>query len=350
MKTIFLTELQKLELGKSPKPEIKKPQDLLIKMKSVGICGSDVHYFEWGRIGRMVVKFPYVVGHECAGIVEDVGKGVTRFKPGDRVVVDPAIFCGKCNQCKAGRFHTCYELEFLGTPASDTSKGLDGCMKEYIVHPARSVYHLPDEMTYEDGALLEPLTIGYYSIQKGEMKPGKSVAILGSGPIGLSVLTCLRFWKPGQVFATDLIPERVQVSREMGADYSFNTSLEDSTAKILDIEKEGVDFVFECAGEQETIDQGIELLKPGGTLVLIGIPEAGRISGDIDKLRRREIRVQNIRRQNECTQSAIEAIHQNHTNLAPLKTHYFAPEQAQEAFELVKAYRDGVIKAFINWD
>jgi len=196
MKTIFLTELLTLESGESPKPEIKKPGDLRIKMKSVGVCGSDVHYFEWGRIGRMIVEFPYVLGHECSGVVEAVGANVTKFKPGDRVVIDPAIFCGECSQCKAGRFHTCYDLEFLGTPASQTSKGRDGCLSEYIVMPEASIYHLPDRLSYEDGALMEPLTIGYYSVKMGEMKQGMSVAVLGSGPIGSSVLTCVQLWKP----------------------------------------------------------------------------------------------------------------------------------------------------------
>lgn len=350
MNTIFLTQLQTLELGESPEPKITKATDVLIKIKSVGICGSDVHYFEWGRIGRQIVEFPYIVGHECSGVVEAVGENVTQFKPGDRVVIDPAIFCGECSQCKIGRFHTCQNLEFLGTPASKTSKGLDGCLKEYLVMPAASVYHLPDGTSFEDGALMEPVTIGYYAIKMAEMRAGMSVVILGSGPIGLSVLTCVKLWKPSSIFSTDLIPERVRASRELGADFCFNANEADSVKKILEIESEGVDLVFECAGEQDTIDQGIELLKPGGSLVLIGIPEASRISGDIDLLRRKELRVQNIRRQNQCTQATIDTISQNHINLDPFKTHRFAPEQAQEAFELVQHYRDGVIKAFINWD
>ena len=176
------------------------------------------------------------------------------------------------------------------------------------------------------------------------------MAVLGSGPIGLSVLVAMNFLKPTAIYNTDLIPERVTIAEKMGATAAFNAETTDPVAEILAREPLGVDMVFECAGEQDTIDQAIELLKPGGTLVLIGIPEADRISGNIDLLRRKEIRIQNIRRQNECTQKTIDAVQRFKPDLAPLKTHSFTPEQSQEAFELVEARKDGVIKAFINWD
>lgn len=350
MKVIYLTRLNQLEPGTGAKPELENPTDILVKMKSVGVCGSDVHYFEQGRIGSQIVEFPYVVGHECAGLVEAVGPEVTQFKVGDRVVVDPAISCYNCSQCNVGRYHTCENLKFLGTPASKTSLGMDGCMREYIVMPEKSIYHLPDQFNYEDGALLEPLTIGFYAVEKGETQSGQTAAILGSGPIGLSVLTTIQFKNPAAVYSTDLIPARVETAKKLGAHHVFNSAEVDSVEKILELEPKGVDLVFECAGEQATIDQGIQLLKPGGTLVLIGIPQADRISGNIDLLRRKEIRIQNIRRQNESTGPTITAIDAHNVDLTPFKTHRFTPEQSQEAFELVQAYRDGVVKAFINWD
>jgi L-iditol 2-dehydrogenase len=337
-------------MGRGAKPEIEKPTDILIQIKSVGVCGSDVHYFQNGRIGSQIVEFPYVVGHECSGEIAAVGPEVTHFKVGDRVVVDPAISCYQCSQCQVGRFHTCKNLKFLGTPASKTTLGLDGCLREFIVMPEKSVFHLPEKFDFEDGALLEPLTIGFYAVQKGETRAGQTAAILGSGPIGLSVLTAIRLKNPGAVYSTDLIPERVETAQKLGATRTFNSAKMDSVEKILELEPEGVDLVFECAGQQETIDAGIRLLKPGGTLVLIGIPQASRISGDIDWLRRKEIRVQNIRRQNDCTGATIQTIAAHDVDLAPFKTHRFPPEQSQQAFELVQAYRDGVIKAFINWE
>lgn len=350
MKVVYLTELEHLEVANGPKPKIQNPNALLIKIKSVGVCGSDVHYFKHGRIGRQIVKFPYVVGHECAGIVEAVGSAVKNFKPGDRVVVDPAISCRKCRQCQVGRYHTCENLKFLGTPASATSAGLDGCLSEYIVMPELSIFALPASFSFEDGALMEPLTIGYYSVVKGEIQPEQTAAILGTGPIGLSVLTILQLKSMKAIYTTDLIPERVAIAQKMGATHSFNSDQVNAVSQILEREPAGVDLVFECAGEQATIDEAIELLKPGGTLVLIGIPQAERISGDIDLLRRKEIRIQNIRRQNECTQPTINAIEANKSDLSLFKTHRFAPEQAQAAYELVGNYQDGVIKAFINWD
>lgn len=350
MKAIYLTKLKHLEIGEARKPEIKQANEILIKIKSVGVCGSDIHYFKHGQIGRQVVQFPYIVGHECAGEIESVGAGIMHFKPGDRVVIDPAISCLQCPQCLAGRYHTCKNLRFLGTPASKSSIGLEGCLQEYIVMPEHSIYPLPDEFDFEDGALFEPLTIGYYSLLKSEAKPNQTMAILGTGPIGLSVLLAGKFFNMKSSYTTDLIPERIQAAKTLGSTASFSANTMDSVAEILKLEPEGVDYVFECAGKQETIDQGISLLKPGGTLVLIGIPSFQRISADIDLLRRKEIRIQDIRRQNTCTESTIQAFQEQPVNFNILKTHHFTPAQAQEAFQLVENYQDGVIKAFINWD
>ncbi|MCI0514362.1 alcohol dehydrogenase catalytic domain-containing protein, partial [candidate division KSB1 bacterium] len=265
-----------------PDPSRQDANDVLIKIKAVGICGSDVHYFQNGCIGQQVVKFPYIIGHECAGEVVAVGRSVTGFKPGDRVVVDPAISCRTCSQCRAGRFHTCQNLQFLGTPASATTAGLDGCMREYINMPEQSLFHLPAALSFEDGALIEPLTIGHYAVLKSEATPGQTIAILGSGPIGLSVLTMLRMQHFSKIFCTDLIPARVAVAMQLGATQSYLAHAEPVVERILRQAPEGVEVVFECAGQQETIDQGIELLKPGGILVLIGIPTTTRISMNID--------------------------------------------------------------------
>jgi L-iditol 2-dehydrogenase len=333
-----------------PDPMLKNSTDVLIKIKAVGICGSDVHYFQHGCIGQQVVKFPYIVGHECSGEVVEISRGVTRFKPGDRVVVDPAVSCRTCTQCRAGRFHTCKKLQFLGTPAAATTDGRDGCLREYIVMPELSLFHLPAELSFEDGALIEPLTIGHYAVLKSEAAPGQTVAILGSGPIGLSVLTVLSLKHFSSIYCTDLISERLAVASQLGATQSYQAHAVDVAELILSCAPEGMDVVFECAGQQETIDQGIELLKPGGTLVLIGIPTTSRISMNPDLLRRKELRLQNIRRQNECTQATIDLIQQTHLNLSPFKTHHFSPAESQAAFELVQNYQDGVIKAFINWD
>lgn len=350
MKVIYLTQLAKLEIGESEKPEIVNPKDILVKMKSVGVCGSDIHYFQHGRIGDQIVQFPYVEGHEGSGVVEAVGPEVRKFKAGDRVVIDPAIFCGHCNQCKAGRFHTCFNLKFLGTPASETHAGLDGCLREYIVMPEASLFHLPEQFDFEDGALFEPLTIGYYAVELGQLKAGQTIAILGTGPIGLSVMSAAQYKNPQAIYTTELLPYRLELAHKMGAKASFNSNEVDSVKEIIKQEPEGVDVVFECAGQQETIDQAIKLLKPGGILVLVGIPQENRISIDLNFARRKEIRIQNVRRQNDCTQLTIDAVVKHQTNLSPFKTHRFIPEQAQEAFELVQNYRDGVVKAFINWE
>jgi len=183
MKSIKLTGIGQLEMFDVPAPTINIDTDVLIKLKTVGVCGSDVHYYTTGRIGSQVVEFPFTVGHECAGVIEAVGKGVEGLKSGDRIAIDPAVSCGKCDQCKAGREHTCRKLLFLGCPGQ-----IEGCLSEYIVMPQQCCYKIPDAMSFEEAAISEPLAIGVYAVKQSIPISGAAIGILGAGPIGLSVL------------------------------------------------------------------------------------------------------------------------------------------------------------------
>ena len=161
MKAIVLTGIKQMEMVDKPDPEIKNSKDVLIKLGIVGVCGSDVHYYNSGQIGSQVVEFPFQVGHECAGTVEAIGADVTQVKPGDRIAVEPAISCWKCDQCLAGRHHTCRELKFLGCPGQ-----VEGCLAEYMVMPEECCFPISDDMTLEEGAISEPLAIGVYAVKK----------------------------------------------------------------------------------------------------------------------------------------------------------------------------------------
>lgn len=341
MRAMMLTAIRQMRLMDVPEPHLETDSDVRLRVDTVGVCGSDVHYFTRGRIGSQVVQYPYRVGHEFAGTVLEAGRAATHLKPGDRVAVDPAMSCGTCDQCRAGRPHTCRHLRFLGCPGQ-----AHGCLADQIVMPAECCFPIKPETTLEQAALAEPLSIGVYAVRASIPMPGARIGILGCGPIGLSVLLAAQTAGAQAVYATDPIPARRAAARRTGASWVGTPA--EADAAIPAAEPLLLDVVFECCGRQEALDQALTLLKPGGTLMVVGIPETDRVSFSIDALRRQEITVRNVRRQNACMQAALDLIEQRRIDAAPLVTHRFALEQSQEAFDLVADYRDGVVKAMIH--
>lgn len=343
MKAAVLTGIRQMEVREVPKPVIQRDTDVLLKIEQVGVCGSDVHYYETGRIGSQVVQFPYIVGHECAATVAQVGPAVRRVRVGQEVVVEPAVSCHSCPQCLAGRENTCFNLRFLGTPGQG-----DGCLSEYLVMPEECCLPTNGKITIEQGVLCEPLAIAFYAVRQSHLPQNADVAMLGAGPIGLCCLVCARAEGAQACYMTDKIDERVETARRNGATWVGNPTKEDVASAILQRQPLGVDVVYECAGQQETIDQAVEILKPGGRLMLIGIPREDRVSFAIDKIRRKEISIVNVRRQNKCTAAAIDLLASGRGHADFMVTHRFDLDQVQEAFELVAGYRDGVVKAMIR--
>jgi len=342
MKAMMLTGIRRMEMREVANPVISNDTDVLITMAAVGVCGSDVHYYTTGRIGSQVVRYPFTVGHEGAGTVMQTGAKVDRVKPGDRVAVDPAMSCYQCDQCRIGRHHTCRKLRFLGCPGQ-----AEGCLSEYIVMPQESCFPIPASMGFDDAAFSEPLAIGYYAVKRSGCTADSRVAILGAGPIGLSVLLCLKAQGCPACCVTEPIPARRESMLAAGAALAVSPA-QDAVGAMLAWEPGGFDVVFECCGKQEALDQAIELLKPGGRLMLIGIPEVDRVSFSIDLLRRREIEIFNVRRQVGCVEPALTLIETGRVVPAPYITHRYPLERCPEAFDLVEHYGDGVMKAMIT--
>jgi len=234
-------------------------------------------------------------------------------------------------------------MRFLGTPGQG-----DGCLSEFIVMPEECCLPTGGRISIEQGVLCEPLAIGVYAVKQAHLWPAADVAILGTGPIGLSCMVAAQAEGVGACYLTEKIDERVETARNGGATWVGNPLKEDVVAAILERQPLGMDVAFECAGQQETIDQGIELLKPGGKLMLVGIPREDRVSFAIDKIRRKEITIINIRRQNRCTERAIDLVASGQIKPDFMVTHRFKLDTVQEAFELVAAYRDGVVKAMVE--
>lgn len=347
MNAMTLTGLRQMELQDIPAPEIKNPGDVLIRIGAVGVCGSDVHYYATGKIGDQVVAYPFRVGHECAGIVEATGAEVSQVAIGDRVAVDPLIPCDPdgelCDQCAGGRENTCRNQAFLGCPGQ-----AEGCLCEYIVMPQDSCYTIAESTPLSRAVLVEPLSIGCYSVKESVPLVGANVAVLGAGPIGLSTIIPAVVYGAEKVYATDKLDYRLRAAMEAGATWAGNPDRQDVTADILAAEPDGVDCVFECCGQQEAIDQAVEILKPGGKLMITGIPRVDRISFDISGIRRKELTIFNVRRQNGCMTDAIELLEDPEVNTDFMISHCFGFSETQKAFDLVDAYADDVIKAVIE--
>jgi L-iditol 2-dehydrogenase len=345
MKTMMLTGIGKMEMHETPDPEITDGTGVKIKMKVTGVCGSDIHYYQNGKIGSQVINYPFPVGHEGAGIVVAVGKDVKSVRPGDRIAIEPAMPCHECDQCLSGREHTCRNLKFLGCPGQ-----ADGCLSEYIVMPESSCFPVPDKMTFEEAAISEPLAIGVYSVRQAGLNKNSKIGILGFGPIGMSVMISALSAGSDKLYVTDKIKGRVDRALQAGAAWAGNPDTEDVAAMIHEREPGGLDVVFECCGQQDAIDQAGQLLKPGGKIMVIGIPEFDNWSFNADIMRRKELSIINIRRQNHALDETLGMLSSGKVDVSPMVTHRFSFEQTKDAFDLVAGYREGVMKAMIHFD
>jgi L-iditol 2-dehydrogenase len=344
MKAMKLTGIRQMEMMEVPTPSILNDNDVLIRLKTLGVCGSDIHYYTTGKIGSQVVEYPFAVGHECAGQVEAVGKGVSMVQPGDRIAIEPAMPCWECDQCKSNRPHTCRNLRFLGCPGQ-----AEGSLSEFIVMPETSCFKIPDSMSYDQAAISEPLAIGVYAVKQSIPMEGAKVGILGFGPIGMSVLLPALSMGASEVYVTDKIDERLKIALDCGATKTANVDKEDAVSKISAEVPELLDVVFECCGQQEAMDQAVELLKPGGKLMIVGIPEFDRWTIPVDSSRHKELCLQHVRRQNEAVQPALDMMEQGQIKVDAMATHRFPFTESKAAFDLVAGYKDGVMKAMIDF-
>lgn len=340
MRRSVLTGIGKIEIIDAPKPVIVNDDDVLIRMTVVGICGSDIHYYSTGRIGSQVVKYPFTVGHEGAGVVEAVGPAVKSVKPGDPIAVEPSIACGHCNQCLAGRPHTCENNLFLGCPGQ-----IEGNLAEYIVMPESQCIILKGDLKPEHGATSEPLAIGCYAVKQAALSATDSVAIIGFGPIGMSVFQMAKAQGVSNIVVSEKIDERAKMAEKYGATQVVNP-LNDSVPQKVG---NGFDVVFECCGQQEAMDTAVDILKPGGKIMVVGIPEFDRWSFSADVARRKELSLIHIRRQNGCTHQTLDMIEEGVVDGSAMITHRFQFGQIAEAFDMVKNYRDGVMKAMVHF-
>ena len=330
----------RIEEMEAPSPG---PGEALVRIDAVGICGSDVHYFTDGRIGDAVVRSPLILGHEFAGTVEEVGEDVLEVEPGVRVAVEPGVPCGACEPCRAGKYNLCSKIRFCGTPP------VDGAYRELIAYPVHYLYPLPARVSSEEGAMIETLAVGVHAADLGRIKVANTVAVIGTGSVGLLMVQLARISGASEVYAVDLLPERLEAAKRLGADAAILAGDEDPVEAILRLTGgRGVDVAFEAAGAAETPGQCTEIAKQGGAVVLIGIPRGDEIPLRAGVARRKGLTILMARRMKHTYRRAITLVERDMVDVKCLITHRFPLEEIIPAFEMVAQYADGVIKALIT--
>lgn len=342
MKAIVLEKPKVLKTEIRNRPVIEE-DEVLVAVKCVGICGSDIHYYEQGKIGNYVVERPLILGHEASGEIISIGKNVKKFSVGDRVVIEPGITCGKCEYCKSGRYNLCPNVRFLATPP------VDGALCEYLAVKEDYLFKIPDNIEYDVATLVEPLSVGIHAATRGNIKLGDSVLILGLGPVGLLSILAVKAFGASQIIGVDVQPLRLNVAKELGATHIINAK--DSNYKQLIFEATrnmGPDVTFETAGSKETSRLAFEITKRGGRIVLIGLLPDNEVSVNINSIVDNEYNIYGVFRYANTYRKAIDVLSNNLEKVKKLITHRFKFDEATEAFEFVRENKDKCIKAVIT--
>lgn len=338
----YMTGIKQIEIRDIEIPKLSD-KDVLVKLEYVGICGSDVHYLEHGKIGDFIVDGDFILGHECSGTVVEIGSGVQNLKVGDKVALEPGITCGQCEFCKTGRYNLCPEVEFLATPP------YHGSLMNYIAFPENMCFKLPENITTKEGALVEPLAVGLHAAMQGNVKLGDSVVILGAGTIGLVTLLACKAYGATDITIVDVIPKRLEYAKKLGATATINAAEADVFAEIDKMtDKKGVDIVIETAGSARTISQTPYLIKNGGTIVLVGLAPQDIIEFNFAKIMAKEAQIKSVFRYRNIYPTAIKAIAKGMIDITGIVTHEFEFGETAKAFDYVINNKQDVVKAVIK--
>ena len=348
MKAARLHGPRDLRVDDVPRPRAPQAGEVLVKVGSVGVCGSDLHTYLDGRIGDTVVKNPIVLGHEFAGVVEEVGPDAydgehNLLQPGQRVAVDPAMPCWHCDMCEQGHPNLCRNLGFMGLWPDN------GALQEYFLCPARGCFALPDSLTLEEGALLEPLGVAIHAADLAKFRVAKGVAVLGCGPIGLLIIRMAKLSGASPIYALDQFPWRLQAACAWGADEAIDIRDGDPVEAIRSrTNGHGVPLVIEAAWGESGIRQAVEMADLGGRVVLVGIPSDDAVAFKHSSARRKGLTIVMVRRMKHTYPRATVLALNGAVDLKPLISHRFDLAEANRAYALNAAYEDNAIKVMVN--
>ena len=329
--------------------EIEKPAagpgNVVVALEYIGICGSDIHYYHAGKVGAYTVDLTqdYMLGHEAAGTVVEVGEGVTNLQVGDRVALEPGVTCGHCEFCKTGYYNLCPDVQFLATPP------VPGCNEEFIEHPADWCFKLPDNVSTKEGALIEPLSVGFHAANQGGVGVGDTVVILGSGCIGLCTLLSAKAHGAGQIIVADIVEARLNKAKELGADVVINSGKENVLERVVELTGgRGADKVFETSGAAVCIQQTPYLARRGGVVVLVGISVQSDISYSFAQIMDKELTIKSVFRYRNIFPKAIAAVAKGAIDVKQIVTHEFDFDHIDDAYQECVNNRTDLVKAVIK--
>ncbi len=325
MKVVRLHAQGELRLHDEPEP-VPIAGETLLRVKTVGVCGSDLHWFAEGGIGDAQLDHSLVLGHEFAAVTDR----------GERVAVDPAIPCGKCEFCLLGNPNLCPHVIFAGHGSQD------GALREWMAWPQNCLYPLPETLSDADGAMLEPLGVAIHAVDLSKLQAGMSVGVFGCGPIGLLIVQLSRLSGASEIIATDVIPHRVEAAKHFGAHQAVLTEASHESGMIRAATNgRGVDVAFEAAGEQDAVDMAIAAVAPGGNVILVGIPSEDHTSFRASIARRKGLTIKLVRRMKHTYPRAIKLVSRGLVDVCSIVTHRFPLAEAREAFRLAER-REGL--------
>ena len=342
MKAAVMTGIGKMDFVGRDIPQIT-PDEVLVKLEYVGICGSDLHYYESGRIGNYIVKPPFVLGHESGGVVIEAGANVTHLKIGDKVALEPGKTCGQCEFCVTGRYNLCPDVIFFATPP------VDGVFQEYVAHKAAICFKLPDHVSTMEGALIEPLAVGFHAAMQGGVKVGQSAVVTGAGCIGLVTMMALKAMGVSKVYMTDVEKKRLDKAVLLGADGAINAKTDDVIEKVRGLTNgAGCDLAIDAAGAESTVTQCINMAKKGETIVLVGYNPVGMVNLPMNLALDKELTIKTVFRYRRIYPAAIESVACGKVNLKDIVTNIFKFDEIQNAMDQCVHNKTEIVKAVVK--
>jgi len=333
--SFVLEKAGKVKFEDRPIPQLKSPYDVLVNVKMTGICGSDVHYWHSGAIGPFVVKKPMVLGHESAGIITEVGSEVKSVKAGDRVALEPGVPCRRCAKCKDGKYNLCPDMRFAATPP------FDGTLAKYYTLPEDFCYKLPDHVSLEEGALVEPLSVAVHVVKQAGVKPGNSVVVFGAGPVGLLCCAVAKAFGATKIVAVDIVESRLEFARKYAATGIFRpskTSAPESAERLIKEQElgDGPDVAIDASGAEPSIQTAIHALKVGGTYVQAGMGKPDITFPIMTACTKELIVKSSFRYGSGDYKLAVELLGSGLVSVKELQTGKVAFKDAEQAFRDVK--------------
>lgn len=342
MKVAVMNGIGKMGFIEKEVPQ-PKANEVLVKLEYVGICGSDLHYYETGRIGDYIVEPPFVLGHEPGGAVVKVGEDVKHLSVGDKVALEPGKTCGHCEFCKTGRYNLCPDVIFFATPP------VDGVFQEYVCHEADLCFKLPENVSTIEGSLIEPLAVGFHAAIQGQAQAGQTAVVMGSGCIGLVTMMALKAMGVSNVYVVDIMEKRLEKALELGATGVINSKETDPVEMIMKLtDGKGCDLAIETAGAEITTIQCINMAKKGTNVVLVGYSKTGEMTLPMSLVLDKELTFKTVFRYRHIYPMAIEAVANGKVNLKGIVTDEFTLDEVQKAMDYSVNNKSDIVKAVIK--